>query len=161
MKAEGGWMAMKSFTAWVLAGTLMVLAVPMVAQAHEWGEPGYGYGWCHGEINHDRRDIRRDWLDVSQDRRELRQDLADGRWGAARAERADIYHDLTDIHRDQRDIYRDRYGMPRPNLGYEPMSYGTYPAGNYRPLPVANYTVPAPLMGQNYRGPNGIGGFLP
>ena len=45
-----------------------------------------------------------------------------------------------------------------PNLGYAPMSRGTYPVGSYRPLPGANSTVPAPVMGQNYRGPNG---FLP
>jgi len=149
-------MAMKSLTAWMLAGALMILAAPMAAQAHEWGEPGYG--WRHHDIVQDHRDIHRDWRDVSQDRRELRQDLADGRWGAARAERADIYHDLTDIRTDRRDIFRDKYGVPRPNLGYAPMSYGTYPNGNYRPLPGANYTVPAPLAGQNYHGWNG---FLP
>jgi hypothetical protein len=158
VKGEGGWMAMKSLTAWVLAGTLMILAVPMAAQAHEWGEPGYGYGWRHRDIVHDRRDIRRDWRDVSQDRWELRQDLADGRWGAARAERADIYHDLADIRSGRRDINRDKYGVPCPNLSYAPLSYGTYPTAIYRPLPGENYAVPAPVVGQNYRGSNG---FLP
>jgi hypothetical protein len=127
-------MAMKSLTAWVLAATLMFLAVPMAAQAHEWSA-GNGYGWRHRDIVHDRHDIRRDWRDVSRDRWELRQDLATGNWGAARAERADIYHDLTDIHRDQRDLYRDYHGVPGRYFGYAPMSYTTYPAPNYRPLP--------------------------
>jgi hypothetical protein len=149
---------MKSLTAWVLGGTLMILAVPMAAQAHEWGDRGYGNGWRYDDILHDRHDIRQDWRDVSQDRWALRQDLADGRWGAARAERADIYHELADIRTDRHDIFLDKYGAPRPNLGYAPMSYGTYLGGNYRPLPGANYTGPAPVMGQNYRGPIG---FLP
>ena len=103
---------MKSLTAWILAGTLMVLAVPMAAQAHEWGAPGGAYGWRYRDIAHDRHDIHRDWRDVSRDRFEVRQDLATGRWGAARAEQADIYRDLNDIHRDRRDLHRDYNGVP-------------------------------------------------
>ena len=31
---------MKSLTAWVLAGALLVLAAPIAAQAHEWRDYG-------------------------------------------------------------------------------------------------------------------------
>lgn len=140
---------MKSLTAWILAGTLMVLAVPMAAQAHEWGAPWGAYGWRYRDRAHDRHDIHRDWRDVSRDRFEVRQDLATGRWGAARAEQADIYHDLNDIRRDRWDLHRDYNGVRDPNFGYMPMSYGNYPVRSYRAVPVVNYNIPTVPV-QNY-----------
>ncbi len=72
-----------------------------------------------------------------------------------RAERADIYHELADIRTDRHDIFLDKYGAPAESrlCADEPRHLP-----DYRPLPGANSTVPAPVMGQNYRGPNG---FLP
>ncbi len=135
---------MKSLTAWVLAGALLVLAAPMAAQAHEWGEHGYrdrdGYGWRHRDFFRDRRDIRGDWRDVNRDRYELREDIANGYWRAARAERADIRRDLGDIHRDRWDRYSDYYGsLPRQNFATVPL-YSVLPVPNnyyryYRPFP--------------------------
>ncbi len=130
---------MKSLTAWVLAGALLVLAAPMAAQAHEWREhglrQGYGYGWRHRDFVRDRHDIRRDWRDIRRDRYELREDIANGNWRAARAERAEFRRDLGDIHRDRWDLYRDYGSVPGRNFAAVPFQ-GNLPVRNnyYRPF---------------------------
>ncbi len=129
---------MKSLTAWVLAGALLVLSAPMAAQAHEWREHGvrhaYGYGWRQRDVVRDRHDIHGDWRDVNRDRYQLRGDIANGNWTAARAERADIRRDLGDIHRDRWDLHRDYGNLPGRNFATVPV-YRTFPVQNgyYRP----------------------------
>jgi hypothetical protein len=155
---------MKSLTAWVLAGTLAILAVPMAAQAQEWREHrfhrGDGYGWRYRDIGRDRHDIGGDWRDVAHDRHELREDIENRNWAAARAERADIYRDLRDIHRDRRDLHRDYEGFRGPNFGYAPYraprNYGYGPARTYGYIPgTYNGVVPqAYYPGQGLLGLN-------
>jgi len=129
---------MKSLTRLVLAGmALLMLSVPMTAQAQEWrGYGGYGCGWRHRDIAWDRHNLHRQWRDIGRDRWELRQDYANDNWGAARAERADIQRDLMRVRRQRWDLYRDYRGLPGPNMSY-------MPPANYVPVPRTNYLPPA------------------
>jgi hypothetical protein len=128
---------MKSLTAWVLAGALLVLAAPIAAQAHEWRDYGvrqpYDNGWRQRDIVRDRHDIRGDWRDVNHDRWELRQDIAHRNWLAASAERADIRRDLGDIHRDRWDLHRDHFVPGRTFATVPAYGYPRVQSGYYRP----------------------------
>jgi len=104
---------MKLFSKSLIAGALLLLIAPMAAQARDCDfYRRYHPGWRHYDIYRDRRDLRHDWRDVGRDRFALRRDLANGYWGAARAQRADIGRDLADIRGDRRDVYRDYRYLP-------------------------------------------------
>jgi hypothetical protein len=103
---------MKSLSRLVLIGAaLVMMAVPMTAQAQEYRGYGHPYacGWRHRDITWDRYNLHRQWRDIGRDRFALRQDVANGNWAAARAERADIYRDMRNVRRDRYDLYRDYY----------------------------------------------------
>jgi hypothetical protein len=104
---------MKLVTKGTIVGALMMLAVPATAMAG----PCYPYrhydrAGCN--LSYRRRDLRNDWRDVSRDRYNLHRDLAEGRYGAARAQEADIRHEMADIRGDQFALRRESRGYPYP-----------------------------------------------
>lgn len=104
---------MKFISKSLIAGALLMLMVPMVAQAQDcYFDRAYYSGWGHYDRVRDRRDLRRDWRDVARHHFQLRHDIAYGNWYAARAQRADIARDLADVHGDRWDLYRDYRGLP-------------------------------------------------
>ncbi|HKD66731.1 MAG TPA: hypothetical protein VKB84_07815 [Candidatus Binataceae bacterium] len=104
---------MKSLKKLALTGVaLLMLAIPMTARAQEWRAPyryRYGCPIVHRDIAWDRHNLRAQWRDIGRDRAALRYDRANGYWGAARAERADIRHDYFNVRRDRYDLRRDYY----------------------------------------------------
>jgi hypothetical protein len=139
---------MKSLTSWALTGAaLLMLTIPMTAQAQELGRGafrhGYACAWRHRDIAWDRHNLRGQRADIGRDRFALRQDIANGNWGAAQAERDDIRRDFMNVRRQRRDLYRDYRGMPGPGpeVGYMPLSnFGAVPRTNY--MPPAAYVPP-------------------
>jgi hypothetical protein len=100
---------MKSLKKLVLAGValLMLAAVPMTAHAYEFARPVYAYGYApYRSFAWDRHNIHAQFRDIAHDRFALREDLATHNWAAARAERADIRHDLFHVQRDRFFLYR-------------------------------------------------------
>ena len=100
---------MKSLKKLVLAGValLMLAAVPMTANAYEFVRPGCGYVYApYRSFACDRHNIRVQDRDIGRDRLALRQDLLTHNWAAARAERADIRHDIFNVQRDRYFLYR-------------------------------------------------------
>jgi hypothetical protein len=70
---------------------------------------GLGAGTVFAEDGwRDRRDIRRDEARIAHDRWELHRDLCEGRYRAARHERAELRREYRDVNRDRRDLYWDR-----------------------------------------------------
>jgi hypothetical protein len=155
---------------------LLMLAVPLAANAQELGGPGMraGCGWRHRDIAWDRHKLRSQWRDIHRDRWELQRDLANGNWAAAQAERNDLRRDYMNVRRQRWDLQRDYRPTPGPGpgWGYAPMGYVSGPQINYmapavRPLPVnvppanpysAGYGSPLyPSGPASYAGPNGQG----
>lgn len=166
---------MKSLTRWALTGVAMLmLAAPMTARAQEWRRPGYGYGcgWRHRDMAWDRHNLRHQWRDIGRDRFELRQDIANGNWGAAQAEQADIQGDLMNVRRQRRDLYRDYYGVADPGVGYVQPYFGGVPRTSYLPpqaypAPINSAYVPASYppaqyypIAPNYAGGQGLSALL-
>jgi hypothetical protein len=97
---------MKSFGKILLAGALMLLTMPAAAMAYDGCYGGFhgGYygGYRPGAYAY--RDMRYRQYDVARDRYRLHRDLELGDWRAARAQRADMYHDYNQMRRDRFDM---------------------------------------------------------
>jgi hypothetical protein len=99
---------MKLFAKTLIAGALMMLTVPAAAMAYEGCCCGHRPdAYSYRDIGRDRRNLRYEERDVARDRYRLNQDLAYGNWRAARAQRADINHDLNNMQRDRFDLNHD------------------------------------------------------
>src|SRR5215469_3230219 len=109
---------------------LLMLAVPMTAQAQVWNNRHvYGNCWRNRDIVMDRRNLHGEWRDIARDRFALHQDIANGNWAAARAERADIAQDYMNVRRQRWDLNHDYYGR---NPGYlPPTAFSAPPRTNY------------------------------
>ena len=155
---------------------LLMLAVPLAANAQEWAGPGARAGcrWRHRDIAWDRHNLRAQWRDIHRDRWELQRDLANGNWAAAQAERNDLRRDYLNVRRQRWDLERDYQQTTGagPQSGYvAPMGYAGGPQIDYmapvvRPLPVivppgtgyTGYGSPLyPSGPASYAAPNGQG----
>ncbi len=79
---------MKLITKGTIAGALVLLMVPAAAIA------GPCYPYSGREIRYEQRDIHNDRRDMALDRYNLHRDLVEGRYSAARAQEADIRHEM-------------------------------------------------------------------
>ena len=98
---------MKTLGKILMAGALMLLTMPAAAMAYDGCYRGYYGGYRPGGYSY--HDFRYRQDDLARDRYRLHRDLEFGDWRAARAQRADMYHDYNQMRRDR---FNMNYGYP-------------------------------------------------